>query len=129
MDRPSACMLFSNNGSVLLSATSRMIHRAEFTGNNQPSESTGRSLFFVNHGHDPLWEFNFPLHEQPGILEKRNASQQATGFEGQARDPASKFKGITAHIQADILRAQYKHPDQAGRKRRPAPASNVGDQV
>jgi len=40
-----------------------------------------------------------------------------------------QFEEITEHLQAEILRAQYKHEDKADRKRKPAPAFKVDDQV
>jgi len=92
------------------------LHLAEFASNNQASETTGISPFFANYGHDPLWQFDF--------------SQQATGLEERgARDLAGKFKEITEHLQAEILRAQHKHQEQADRKWKLALAFKVGDQV
>jgi hypothetical protein len=92
------------------------LHLAEFASNNHASETTGISPIFANYGQDPLWQFDL--------------SQQATGLEERgARDLAGKFKEITEHLQAEILRAQHKHQEQADRKRKPAPAFKVGDQV
>ena len=70
------------------------------------------SPFFANHGQDPLWQFDLsePAHSQ----EVRDARQLAT-----------KFKEITTHLQAEILRAQ-QYPDQADKRHKPAPAFKVG---
>ena len=97
------------------------LHLAEFAGNNH--ETTGISPF-ASHAQDPLWQFDL--------------SQASSSFTGRLPVPleerdakllASKFKEITEHLQAEILWAQHKHQDQAVRKRKPATAFKVGDQV
>lgn len=92
------------------------LHLAEFAGNNQASETTGMSPFFANYAQDPLWQFN--LSEKWKQPEER-----------QAAELASKFKEITEHLQAELTRAQMVHQEQANKKRKPAPAFKVGDQV
>jgi len=68
------------------------LHLAEFASNNRASETTGISPFFATYSQDPFWQF--------GLL------QQMTGLEErEASDLASKFKEITEHLQAEILRA------------------------
>ena len=73
------------------------LHLAEFATNNHASETTGMSPFFANYGQDPLWQFD--LTANPGeALEERDALQTAT-----------KMKEIVEHLQAELLRAQYRH--------------------
>ena len=67
------------------------LHLAEFAGNNQASETTGMSPFFANYGQDPLWQFDIRATRQPE--------------ERQATELASKFREITEHLQAEIVRA------------------------
>lgn len=88
------------------------LHLLKLTLNNHALETTGMSPFFANHGQDPLWQFDLsePAHSQ----EVRDARQLAT-----------KFKEITTHLQAEILRAQ-QYPDQADKRHKPAPAFKVG---
>ena len=40
-----------------------------------------------------------------------------------------KIKEIAEHLQAEILRAQHRHQEQADRRRAPAPAFHIGDKV
>jgi hypothetical protein len=95
------------------------LHLAEFAGNNQASESTGISPFFANYGYDPRWQFD--ISDDP--------TEQLDDHQLEARQLSSKIKEITEHLQAEILRAQHRHQDQANKKRSPAPAFKVGDKV
>jgi len=100
------------------------LHLAGFTGNNQASETTGMSPLFANYGQGPLWQFD---------LARATHSKQPEEWkqleERQAAELASKFKESTEHLQTELTRAQTVHQEQADRKRVPAPALKVGDQV
>ena len=77
------------------------------------------SPFFANYGNDPLWQFDLTANRGP------NEGQE----ERDARQVATKMKEITEHLQAEILRAQHRHQEQADKKRAPAPAFHIGDLV
>ena len=93
------------------------LHLAEFAGNNVASETTGMSPFFANYGYDPLWNFDF-------TSTAKNNPKAAS-----AKDLALKFKEITEHLQAEMLRAQHRQQEQTDKHRTPAPAFKVGDLV
>lgn len=90
---------------------------AEFTANNQASDSTGTSPFFGNYGYDHRWQFNLRQPAQaPPIPEEVNA-----------QETAQALKGIHEHLQTEILRAQHRYQEAADRQRLPAPAFKEGD--
>src|SRR5690606_26027912 len=93
------------------------LHLAEFAGNNQASETTGVSPFFANYGYDPTWQFEL-IAANPRVPEERDAQELA-----------KRFKEITEHLQAEMLRAQHRHQEQADKRRKPAPAFKEGDLV
>ena len=74
------------------------------------------SPFFTNYRFDPLWQFNFS--NKARLLTEHNGKQLA-----------AKFKEITEHLQAEMLRAQYWYQEQANKKRAPAPAFKINDLV
>ena len=80
------------------------LHLAEFATNNHASETNGMSPFFTNYGQDPLWQFD--LTGNPGEAPE----------EWDARQAATKMKEIAEHLQAEILRAQHRHQEQADRR-------------
>ena len=49
--------------------------------------------------------------------------------ERNGQQAAEKMKEIMEHLQAEILRAQHRHQEQANRRRAPAPAFRIGDKV
>ena len=80
------------------------LHLAEFATNNHASETTGMSPFFANYRHDPLWQFDLTM------------SPDEAQEEWDARQAATKMKEIVEHLQAEILRAQHRHQEQADRR-------------
>ena len=92
------------------------LHLAEFAGSNHASESTGMSPFFANYGQDLLWQFD--------LMKTRNQPEEQT-----ANQLAERFKEITEHLQAELVRVQMMYQEQADKKRKPAPVLKVGDQV
>ena len=75
------------------------------------------SLLFANYGQDPLWQFDLTANSGKAP-ERRDARQTAT-----------KMKEIAEYLQAEILRAQQRHQEQADRRQAPALAFRIGDRV
>ena len=70
---------------------------AEFAANNQASETTGMSPFFVTYGQDLLWQFDLTAMEDPSLPVEQRAQQVS-----------ATMKEITEHLQAEIFRAQHR---------------------
>jgi hypothetical protein len=97
----------------------KWLHLAEFAANNQASEMTGISPFLANYGIDPTWQ------DQPANTEAPASEIRDIG----GHDMAKTVAEITAHLRAEILRAQHRQQENADRKRMPAPAYQVGNLV
>jgi transposase InsO family protein len=90
---------------------------AEFSANNQASESTGVSPFFGLYGYDPQCQFDL----SPAL--PNNADDQ------RARATAVTLSDIHDHLRSEIGRAQLRYQEYADNRRLPAPDFRVGDLV
>jgi hypothetical protein len=94
---------------------------AEFTCNNSVSATTGVSPFLANYGQHPRMG-----HEPPtGMVRppyQRSQALDANAF-------VDKMKEIETHLQEEMSWAQAVYENTANRKRTPAPAYQVGDEV
>ena len=96
------------------------LHMAEFAANNQASQTTGMSPFFMTYGQDPLWQFDLTaMAELEHSLPEEQLAQQVS----------ATMKEIMEHLQADIFRAQHRQQEYTDSKQRLAPAFKVGDKV
>lgn len=92
---------------------------AEFSANNQASETLGMSPFFANYGFDPTWQFD-PINASPrGPLQDQYTTAEL----------AKHMQQITEHLRLEINRAQLRHEEAANRRRAPAPPFKIGDLV
>ena len=78
------------------------LHLTEFAANNQASETTGIFPFFVNHGQDPLWQFDLMA-----VGAGTHATTAASMEKRSMLQVAPKMKKIAEHLQGKILRAQH----------------------
>jgi hypothetical protein len=94
---------------------------AEFAGNNTASETTGVSPFLANYGQHPRMGFEPPTDKTRPAPQQLQA-EEATRF-------AARMKDLQTLLREEMLWAQALQQEYANRKRTPAPAYRVGDQV
>ena len=75
------------------------LHLAEFAANNQASETTRMSPFFVTYGQDPLWQFDLTAMEE---LEHSLPEEQCV------QQVSAMMKEITEHLQVEIFCTQHR---------------------
>ena len=94
---------------------------AEFTGNNAPAESTNVTPFLANYGQHPRMGFEAPtgLYRPPP---QRIQAAEANKF-------ADRMAELQAFLRDEMTWAQATQQEYANRKREPAPAYRVGDEV
>jgi hypothetical protein len=90
---------------------------AEFTVNNQASETTGSSRFFADKGFDPCCQFDLSLAATNDINDQR------------ALTTSKALVEIHNHLHAEINRANLCHQDNANNRRLPAPNYQNGDLI
>jgi transposase InsO family protein len=90
---------------------------AEFAGNNHPSETTGVSPFFANHGFDPRFDFDL------------DRTDNSSSEEIRAHNTATYFSELHDFLRAELLRGQHRYQEGADSRRIPAPRFAVGDLV
>lgn len=96
---------------------------AEFAANNLVSETTRHSPFFANYGQHPRMGL-----EPKGAWEAPEGSVAWLDRENADRF-AEKMNWINEDLQQQMRLAQATYEDFANRRRRPAPAYQVGDEV
>ena len=90
---------------------------AQFTANNQASETTSASPFFGMYGSDLVWQCDLMPPAAYDADDRR------------AHSKAQTLAEIDAHLRAELGRAQDCHAMNADRGRIPAPRFLPGDQV
>ena len=91
---------------------------AEFVANNQNSETTSVSLFFVNFGYDPRWQCD--------PFQLKNAHRRE---ELDARAVATRLAEIHDHLKVEMAHAQAHHREHADEHRTSVPTFKEGDEV
>lgn len=94
------------------------LHLAEFSANNQASETTGVSPFFGLYGFDPRWQ-------------EVDLTPAARGDNHDARavQTVRQLEEIHNHLRLEMNRAQERYAEGADRTRIPAPIFRPGDLV
>jgi len=88
------------------------------------------SPFFANYGQDPLWQFDLTTtSKQSSKRTNDRFAPNTVSEERAAKQLVEKFKEITEYLQAELSRTQMVHQEQADKKRKPALALRIGDQV
>ena len=96
---------------------------AEFSGNNQISETTGVSPFYANYG------FNPRLGIEPPGPKPSSLSDTAKREYLRADSVADRFDRILAKLRALTHQSQEKYEEYANSRRSEAPVYKVGDKV
>jgi transposase InsO family protein len=86
---------------------------AEFTTNNQASETTGISPFFANKGFDPWCQFDLMPATMNDVNDRRALTISKTLSE------------IHSHLCAEINRANHRYQDNADKHRLPSQTTNL----
>ena len=94
---------------------------AEFTANNSTSETTRVSPFLANYGQHPRMGFEPPTETRRPAYQRVQAQAANEFVENMAR--------IQEHLSQEMRWAQLVYEDNANRRRIPAPAYQVGDDV
>ena len=94
---------------------------AEFTANNAVSATTGISPFLANSGQHPRMGYEPPTGQVRPPLQRIQAEEASRFIE--------KMKAIEDYLKDEMRWAQATYETFANRRREPAPAFQVGDEV